>query len=113
MESKTPKNAWLSEVNPEFAPLIPGVNEAFKKIWTYSDMTEFRGNWTTTRATYADYVPTTGFDVTHQMVPTSDGTEVEIRILKPEGAGNELLPLLFVLHGGGVYSSNMTLRMIH
>ena len=95
------KNEWLSQVNSDFAPLIPAVNKAFKEIWTYNDITEFRGNWTKTRSSYPDYVPSEGFDYTHQMVPTSDGTEVEIRLYKPKDVREDRLPLLFVLHGGG------------
>lgn len=65
-------------------------------------MTEFRGNWTTTRGTYPEFVPTEGFDITHQMVPIPGGVELEIRIWKPQDAKvGEKLPLLFVLHGGG------------
>lgn len=81
--------------------MIPAVNKAFEAIWTYDNMEEFRGNWTKTRAAYADYVPTDGFDITHRLVPTSDGSEVDIRIYRPEGAGDRVLPLLFIMHGGG------------
>ncbi|KAI9743680.1 MAG: hypothetical protein M1818_002996 [Claussenomyces sp. TS43310] len=95
------KHASLSEVDPEFAPLIPAVNQAFKEIWTFDDMTEFRSHWTKTRSTYPEYVPVDGFDLTHQMVATSDGTEIEIRVWTPTNAGSGKLPLLFVLHGGG------------
>ena len=91
----------MSDVDPEFAPLIPGVNEAFKQIWTYNDMAEFRGNWTKTRASYADYIPSEGFTTTHRMIPTSDGSQVEIRVYRPQMSADEVLPLLFVLHGGG------------
>jgi acetyl esterase/lipase len=91
----------MSDVNPEFSPLIPGINEAFKKIWTYKDMAEFRGNWTTTRANFAPYIPLDGFSTRHLPVPVSDGAEVEIRILRPTNSESERLPLLFVLHGGG------------
>ncbi|EXJ90165.1 hypothetical protein A1O3_03234 [Capronia epimyces CBS 606.96] len=94
-------NAWMSEVNPEFSPLIPGINEAFKKIWTYKDMAEFRGNWTTTRASFAPYIPLTGFTTSHLQVRVSDGAEVEVRILRPTNSESEELAMLFVLHGGG------------
>lgn len=101
MATPTLQNAHLSEVNPEFAPLIPSINEAFETIWTYNDMKEFRGNWTKRPANYPAYVPDQGFKTTFQQVPMSDGTEVEVRILKPEIAVGVSLPLLFVLHGGG------------
>ncbi|KAF2802323.1 uncharacterized protein BDZ99DRAFT_483051 [Mytilinidion resinicola] len=93
--------AHLSTVNPDFAPLIPGVNAAFKKIWTYTTMDEFRGNWGGTRASYSACVPVDGFSITHEMIPTRDGTEVELRVWRPESNIDEVLPLLFVCHGGG------------
>ena len=91
----------LSEVNPDFAPLIPLVNKVFGEIWTYENMEDFRGNWTKKRASYPNYVPTEGFDISHQLVHTSDGAEVEIRLYTPIGSSGHKLPLLFVLHGGG------------
>lgn len=93
--------AHLSEVNEDFAKLIPGVNKAFETIWTYETIDEFRGNWTKTRGSYPDYVPSDGFEIRHEMIPVSDGSEVELRIYRPNGSGKEKLPLLFVLHGGG------------
>jgi hypothetical protein len=94
--------AHLSEVNPDFAPLIPGVNAAFAKIWRYGDMTEFRENWTKTRSSYPEFVPSEGFQITRRMIPARDGCELEIRIWKPVATVKEKLPLLFVLHGGGI-----------
>lgn len=108
--------AHLSEVNPDFAPLIPGVNTAFEKIWQYSDMTEFRGNWTNTRSSYPNFVPSDGFQLTHRMIPAHDGTELEIRIWKPTSPAKEELPLLFVLHGGGIsphYTSRPMILIRH
>ena len=98
------KNAWMSAVNPDFAPLIPGVDAAFNQILTYKDMMEFRSNWTKTRASYADYVPSDGFNITYRNALTSDGTVLELRLSRPSTAGDQPLPLLFVLHGGGKYS---------
>ncbi|KAK7892964.1 hypothetical protein LTR67_007201 [Exophiala xenobiotica] len=91
----------MSDVDPDFNTLVPGINEAFKKIWTYKDMTGFRGNWTTARANFAPYIPLDGFTTRHLQVPVSDGTEVEIRILRPTNSESEHLPMFFVLHGGG------------
>lgn len=95
--------AHMSEVNTDFAPLIPGVNAAFENIWRYSDMTEFRGNWTKTRGSYPEFVPSDGFEITQRTIPARDGTELEIRIWKPTTQAEEKLPLLFVLHGGGIF----------
>jgi hypothetical protein len=112
MKSQT-QNAHLSEINQDFAPLVPSVNKAFEKIWTYKDMTEFRGNWTTTRGTYPAFVPTEGFDITHQMVPIPGGLELEIRIWKPQDAkAGEKLPLLYVLHGGGKDSTSLARQLL-
>lgn len=94
--------AHLSEVNPDFAPLIPRVNAAFEQIWRFSDMTEFRAKWTKTRGTYPEFVPQEGFEITHQIFQSHDGAEQEIRIWKPTAQAEEKLPLLFVLHGGGI-----------
>jgi acetyl esterase/lipase len=100
------ENAFLSEVNPEFAPLIPSINTAFAKLWEKSDtVEEFRARWATTRGSYPDFVPTDGFTISHQMVPTSDGTKIEIRKWTPDGKEASKLPLLFVLHGGGLYKN--------
>ena len=101
MTSSPLKNAWMSEVDPGFAPLIPAVNEAFKHILTYMVITEFRGNWTRFRACYADYKPSEGFETSHRTILASDGTETEIRVYRPQLSANQVLPLLFVLHGGG------------
>jgi acetyl esterase/lipase len=98
------KNAHLSTLHPSFAPLVPAVNAAFKKIWTYDTMSEFRGNWGSTRASYAACVPVDGFEIAHRNIPVRDGVEVELRIWRPEGSeirGEGGLPCLFVCHGGG------------
>lgn len=96
------KYASLSAINPDFARLVPGVNEAFKQIWSYKDMNEFRGNWTKTRASYPANVPTSGFTYSNHTVKVSDGAAIDVRISRPEDAGEDSLPLLFVLHGGGM-----------
>jgi len=101
-ETLTPQNAYLSEVDPDFAPLIPGIDEVFKKIWTFDTAEELRGKFAGARPTYPPYVPTEGFEISHKMVPVSDGTDVEIRIYRPEGVTDNL-PVFYVCHGGGIY----------
>lgn len=91
----------MSKIDSEFAPLVPGINDAFRKIWTFSDIDDFRSHWTITRAQLADYIPVDGYVVSHQRVPLSDGNDVEIRIYRPTDTDQEILPLLFVQHGGG------------
>lgn len=96
------KYAHLSNINKDFEPLIPAVNIAFEKIWQYSDINEFRENWTRTRSSYPDFVPLEGLEVSHRTFPARDTTELEIRIWRPVATKGEKLPLLFVLHGGGM-----------
>ncbi|KAK5023415.1 hypothetical protein LTS07_009290 [Exophiala sideris] len=95
------QNAHLSTINPDFATLVPAVDAAFKQIWTYNDLTEFRGNWRNSAPIYASIIPTEGFDISHQNITVSDQTKIEIRLFTPQGVPNSDLPLLFVLHGGG------------
>ncbi|KAL4939233.1 hypothetical protein BDV06DRAFT_225204 [Aspergillus oleicola] len=93
----------LSVVNQEFAPLVPALNEAFKKIWTPHDIPQLRGNFNGSRVKIP-FVPEEGFVVSHRMIPVSDGSEIEIRIYQPmrsaavKGLG---IPYMFVAHGGG------------
>jgi len=102
------QNAHLSATNAEFATLIPTVNAAFKQIWTYNDLTEFRGNWRKSPPVYASIIPTAGFDISHRNVTVSDKTEIEIRVFTPQGVPDSDIPLLFVLHGGGMCSMSNT-----
>lgn len=88
-------------MDPDFAPMVPAVNDAFKKIWIYQDIAEFRKNWTRNPAIYAAYVPSEGFEISHEKAIASDGAEIELRIYRPESTVEKALPLLFVLHGGG------------
>jgi len=81
------------------------VREAATEIRDFKDVNELRGKFALARPSYAPSVPATGFEITHQLVRVSDGTEVEIRVYRPEGqVGN--LPLFFVIHGGGMYASS-------
>ena len=105
MAEESGQNTWMGVVDPEFAPIIPATEEAFKKIWTYDTIEEFRGNWTTTRANYAAYIPTKGFTVTHRSILVRDNTRINIRLHRPELVQqNALTPVLFVMHGGGTHS---------
>jgi acetyl esterase/lipase len=99
-----PKNASLSEVDPEFAPFIPNINAAFEKIWDFKTAAEFRSKISGARPSYPPYIPSSGFDISHQKVPVSDGNEIEIRIYRPEGT-QEKLPIFYAVHGGGGYNN--------
>lgn len=110
MVTTAKKHSWMSDVDPDFAPLIPGIETAFEKIWTFNNIDEFRGNWGTTRKNYADYVPKDGFSIKHQLIRLKSGVEVEIRLSRPSSVQDDkLLPVLYVLHGGG----NMTFFSFH
>jgi len=100
MAKPEPKNASLSEVDPEFAPFIPGINERFEQIWKFDNAQELRDKFGGSRPFYPPYVPTSGFQVSHQNVPVTDGSEVEIRIYEPENK-TEILPVFYMIHGGG------------
>ncbi|OQV10567.1 hypothetical protein CLAIMM_14545 [Cladophialophora immunda] len=100
-------NAWMSQVDPGFESLIPGLRETFRKIWTFEDINEFRENWSIIRGQYPTYVPSEGFDISYRTKRVRDGTPIELRVYRPSGAvQTERLPLLFVLHGGGFVAGN-------
>ncbi|KAG9529386.1 hypothetical protein KCU93_g3575, partial [Aureobasidium melanogenum] len=100
MPTQALHNSHLSEINQEFAPLVPAVNEAFAKIWTFETIDEFRGNWKRP-ATYPSCVPDQGFSIDHKVIQAADGANIELRVYKPSDADDYDLPLFFILHGGG------------
>lgn len=104
--------SWLSDIHPDFAPLVPDVNKAFERIWTFETIDEFRSHWVTGRASFPDNIPTEGFTVNYETFAASDGSDVELCIYTPDAQGSGLLPLLFVLHGGGTYVRFYMLRVI-
>jgi acetyl esterase/lipase len=95
------QHAWMSQIHPEFRELVPTLDEAFRKIWTFDSIEEFRDHWTVVRSNYSAYIPTQGFEIDHQMIPLPDGVAIEIRIYRPMLNTKGPLPLLFVMHGGG------------
>lgn len=100
MPTQALHNSHLSKINQEFAPLVPAVNEAFAKIWTFETIDEFRGNWKRP-ATYPSCVPDQGFSIDHKVIQAADGANIELRVYKPSDADDYDLPLFFILHGGG------------
>lgn len=97
-----PKNASLSEVDPEFAPFIPGINERFEEIWKFKTAQELRDKFRGSRPSYPPSIPKTGFQISHRHVPVTDGSEVEVRIYKPKGVTG-ILPVFYMIHGGGMF----------
>jgi acetyl esterase/lipase len=105
MAIKEAKNASLSEVDPEFAPFIPGINERFEEIWKFKTAQELRDKFRGSRQSYPHSIPKEGFEITHRNVPVTDGSEVEVRIYKPEGVTG-ILPVFYMIHGGGTFGYN-------
>lgn len=104
MSTARSRYASLSQVHPDFAPLVPTLNEAFERIWTPGDIAQLRKNFKSSRSPIPG-IPNDGFAISHRMVPVSDGHDVEIRIYRPTPAhaqGLSPMPLLFIAHGGGV-----------
>jgi hypothetical protein len=46
----------LSIIHPDFAPLVPKLNEAFEQIWTPDDVQQLRKNFEGSRASFP-FVP--------------------------------------------------------
>lgn len=62
-------------------------------------MDQFQAAWKTLPPPLPQDVPL-DLDITHQMVPVRDGTEIEIRVYKAKMVPDNAL-LFFVAHGGG------------
>ncbi|KAJ2903014.1 hypothetical protein MKZ38_010520 [Zalerion maritima] len=99
------KNGHLSELDPEFAKVKPGVDAGLGAMWA-EDLTiqQFKDAWMA-----PSYVPS-GFPeegkdvvVTHKMVKVRDGADVEVRVYTPAIASgsNTKLPFAYRMHGGG------------
>ncbi|KAJ0416441.1 alpha/beta hydrolase fold-domain-containing protein [Aspergillus carlsbadensis] len=98
--------AALGRVHPDFAPLVDRLNEAFARIWTPDNVAQLRKNFESSRSQIPG-IPVNGFEISHRMIPVSDGREVEIRIYRPSAISGDTakadrrLPLFFIAHGGG------------
>lgn len=96
-----PATKHEGEVDPEFAPLIDQVNKDFAGLWELP-LDEFKAAWLASPVSLRPDVPSLDeIDVQIQHAPVSDGTQVEIQVYSPKGAAEEVLPLLYVTHGGG------------
>jgi acetyl esterase/lipase len=77
----------------------------FDTLWSL-DLDDFKAAWVSAPVTLRPEVPTLDeIDVRTERAPVGgDGTsttEVEIQIYSPKDAGEKVLPLMFVMHGGG------------
>ncbi|OGE55132.1 hypothetical protein PENARI_c005G05075 [Penicillium arizonense] len=96
-------NGDLCVINPDFAPLVPKLKEAFEQLWTPNDVEQLRKNFEGSRANMP-FVPTHGYEISHRMIPVSDSSEINIRIYTPTNSSVTkcvVKPLLFIAHGGG------------
>lgn len=89
------------DFDPEFPPLMPIVEQFFDKPWSLP-LDEAKVLYRTPAPSYAPYVPDLSqIEARVEIVPVSDGAKVEVQIYSPNKARNDILPLMFVTHGGG------------
>lgn len=99
-----PKNGHLSEIDPEFATMLPAVEDAMAGLWAFSEWAPFRQAWLAP-GPLPEGCPEEGRDVVTEVrrVPVRDGAEVEIKVYRRIGGGGGGGGAVLVLktHGGG------------
>ena len=96
-----PKYGYLSEIDPEFAPLREATDESFAALWSLP-MDEFKVAWLNAPVPLPDDAPQPGkdYEVSDRQIPVRDGAKVGLRLYKPiEPVENTVLVLK--AHGGG------------
>ena len=96
-----PKYGYLSEIDPEFAPLREATDESFVALWSLP-IDEFKVAWLDAPVPLPDDPPQPGkdYEVSDQQIPVRDGAKVGLRLYKPiEHVENAALVLK--AHGGG------------
>jgi hypothetical protein len=96
-----PKYGYLSEVDPDFAPLREETDKNFAVLWSLP-MDEFKTAWLNAPIALPEDAPQPGKDyqVSDQQIPVRDGAKVGLRFYKPmEPVENAMLVLK--AHGGG------------
>ncbi|KAK5297844.1 hypothetical protein LTR99_008247 [Exophiala xenobiotica] len=107
--AKAPTAAAL-DADPEFAPHMADSYPTFDTLWSL-ELDDFKAAWVSAPVTLRPEVPTLDeIDVRVERAPVTDGTEVEIQIYSPKDAGEEVLPLMFVMHGGGWVIGNHSIE---
>jgi acetyl esterase/lipase len=95
-DTKDPSK-W-APASEEFAPMKSTIKDMFEALWA-QPIDIIRSGFKETPPALADYIPT-DLNITHERVPVSDGSDIEIRIYKAattsKGAG-----MFYVSHGGG------------
>lgn len=96
-----PKYGYLSEIDPDFAPLREETDKNFAVLWSLP-MDEFKTAWLNAPIALPEDAPQPGKDyqVSDQQIPVRDGAKVGLRLYKPmEPVENAMLVLK--AHGGG------------
>jgi acetyl esterase/lipase len=105
MAIKKPKNASLSEVDPEFAPFIPGINERFEEIWRFKTAQELRDKVQRFEAFISTIYSKNRLPDFTQPCSVTNGSVVEVRVYRPEGV-TSVLPVFYMIQGGGMFESD-------
>ncbi|KAK6382268.1 hypothetical protein LTS17_004155 [Exophiala oligosperma] len=99
-EAKPPTPEGLN-ADPEFVPMMADCYTMFDKFWAL-DMAEYKAAWLSAPGALRPEVPGLDqIDVRLDRAPVSDGTLLEIQIYSPKDADDKILPLMYVMHGGG------------
>jgi hypothetical protein len=96
-----PKYGYLSEIDPEFAPLKQEIDKNFAALWSLP-LDEFKLAWLNAPVAVPDDAPQSGkdYEVSDQQIPVRDDTKVGLRFYKPiKPVENAILVLR--AHGGG------------
>lgn len=86
-------------MDPELIPYLP----LLKKIESVFDLpvADMKAANKRTPIALTDDAPSAAeFDASHEFIPTSDGSKIDLQIYKPKNAGGAL-PLYLAIHGGG------------
>jgi acetyl esterase/lipase len=93
------KYAYMSEVDPTFAPMKPTVDAQYSAFWGL-EPEEFESAWKGLPTSLPEGTPD-DLDITHEMVTVRDGAQIEIRVYRKKAAANGPRPIVLVAHGGG------------
>jgi len=96
-----PKYGYLSEIDPEFAPLREEIDKNFAALWQLP-MDEFKAAWLSAPVPLPEDAPLQGkdYEIEELQVPVTDGTKVGVRLYKPIKPAKDAV-LVLKAHGGG------------
>ena len=96
-----PKYGYLSEIDPDFAPLREETDKNFATLWSLP-MEEFKVAWLYAPVPLPEDAPLPGkdYEVSDQQIPVRDGAKVGLRLYKPVKPVEKAV-LVLKAHGGG------------